>query len=105
MPPLNKRKKSISEVTKERERQRKIRKMQEERGWESSEEEVGITAIGLLQRARTRSADSVSASDESDNSDAESEDDEVLVSEEEEMEEVDESAFEKLINSSLEQSR
>ena len=40
MPPLNKRKKSIKEVTKERERQRKIRKMQEERGWESSEEEV-----------------------------------------------------------------
>ena len=34
-----------------------------------------------------------------------SEDDEVLVSEEEEVEEVDESAFEKLINSSLEQSR
>ena len=102
MPPLNKRKKSISEVTKERERQRKIRKMQEERGWESSEE-VDITAIGLLQRAQTRSADSVSASDESDNS--ESEDDEVLVSEEEEVEEVDESAFEKLINSSPEQSR
>ena len=45
----------------------------------------------------------MSASDESDNS--ESEDDKVLVSEEEEVEEVDESAFEKLINSSLEQSR
>ena len=103
MPPLNKRKKSISEVTKERERQRKIRKMQEERGWESSEEEEDITAVGLLQRTRTRSVDSVSASDESGNS--ESEDDEVLVSEEEEAEEVDESAFEKLINSSLEQSR
>ena len=37
--------------------------MQEERGWESSEEEEDVTAIGLLQR--TRSADSVSASDES----------------------------------------
>ena len=40
-------------------------------------------------------------SDESD----ESEDDEVLVSEGEEQEEVDESAFEKLITSALEQSR
>ena len=38
-------------------------------------------------------------------SDSESEDDEVLVSEEEELEEVDESAFEKLIKSALEQSR
>ena len=55
-------------MTKGRERQRKIRKMQEKRGWESSGEEVEITAIGLLQRAQTRSADSVSASDESDNS-------------------------------------
>ena len=103
MPPLNKRKKSIREMTNERERQRKIRKMQEERRWESSDEEEDITAIGLLQPERTRSADSVSASDESDNS--ESEDDEVLVSKEEELEEVDESAFEKLIKSALEQSR
>ena len=77
--------------------------MQEECGRESLEEEGDITAIGLLQRAQTRSADSVSASDESYNS--ESEDDEVLLSEEEEVEEVDESTFEKLINSSLEQSR
>ena len=77
--------------------------MQEERGWESSDEEEDITAIGLLQPERTRSADSVSASDKSNNS--ESEDDEVLVSEEEELEEVDESAFEKLIKSALEQSR
>ena len=74
--------------------------MQEERGRESSEEEEDIAAIGLLQR--TRSADSVSASDESDNS--ESEDGEVLVREVE-LEEVDESAFEKLIKSALEQSR
>ena len=72
----------------------------EERGWESSEEK-DITAIGLLQR--TRSADLVSASDESNNS--EPEDDEVLVSEEEELEEVGESAFEKLIKSALEQPR
>ena len=75
--------------------------MQEERGWEPSEEEEDITAIGLLQKAQTRSADLVSTSNESDNS--ESEDDEVLVSEEEEVEDVDESTFEKLINSSLEQ--
>ena len=66
MAPLSKRKRSIREVTKERERQRKIRKMQEERGRESSEEEEDIAAVGLLQG--TRSADSVSASDESDNS-------------------------------------
>ena len=98
MPPLNKRKKSIREVTKERERQRKIRKMQEERRWEPSEEEEDITAIGLLQRTQTQSPDSVSAADESDNSESE---DEVLVSEGEEVEE----DFEKLINSSLEQSR
>ena len=50
MPPLNKPKKSIREVNKERERQREIRKMQEERGWESSEEKEDITAIGLFYR-------------------------------------------------------
>ena len=43
--------------------------MQGGRGWEPSEEEEDIAAIGLLQRTRARSADSVSASDESDNSD------------------------------------
>ena len=58
--------------------------MQEERGWESSEEEEDITAIELLQRSR--SADS--APDESD--DSESEDDEGLVSQEKELAEVDE---------------
>ena len=42
MAPLSKRKQAIKEVTKERERQRKIRKMQEERGWESSEEEEDV---------------------------------------------------------------
>ena len=57
----------------------------------------------ILQRTQVRSVDSVSASDESGNS--EPEDDEVLVSEGEEVEEVDELAFEKLINSSLEQSK
>ena len=72
----SKRKQSIREMIKERERERKVRKMQEERGWESSEEEEDVTAIGLLQR----SADSVS--DESD----ESEGDEVTVSEGEEQE-------------------
>ena len=72
----SKRKQSIWEMTKERERERKVRKMQEERGWESSEEEEDVTAIGLLQR----SADSVS--DESD----ESEGDEVMVGEGEEQE-------------------
>ena len=64
---------------------------------------MDVIAIGLLQR--TRSADSVSASDESDNLDAEPEDDEVLVSEEEEVEGVDESAFEKRIASAPGQSR
>ena len=90
-------------VTKERERQGKIRKMQDEHRWETSEEEEDSTAIRLLQR--TQSTDSESASDESDNSDAELEDDEVLVSKEEELEEVDELAFEKFIKSALEQSR
>ena len=46
------------------------------------DEEEDVTAIGLLQPERTRNADSVSASDKSDNSESESEDDEVLVSEE-----------------------
>ena len=81
----------------EGERQRNFRKLREERGWESSEEEEDITVIGLQQR--TRSAGSVS--DESD----ESEDDEVLVNEGEEQEEVDESAFEKLMTSALKQPR
>ena len=96
MPPFKKRKQFLKAIAVERERQRKVRKMQEERGWESSEEEEDVTAIGLLQPKR--SADSADESDES-------EDDEVLVSEGEEQEEVDESAFEKLIMSALEQSR
>ena len=70
--------------------------MQEERGWESSEEEEDVTAIGLLQLER--SADSADEPDESEN-------DEVLVSEGEDQEEVEESAFEKLIIGALEQLR
>ena len=57
-------------------------------------EDEDITAIGLLQR----SADSVSH--ESDGSESDLEDDEVLVSGEEDQ--VDESAFGKLIMSALE---
>ena len=45
---LGKRKQSIREVTKERERQCNARKIQEGRGWEPSEEDV--VALGLLQR-------------------------------------------------------
>ena len=74
-------------------------------GREYSEEEEDITAIGLLQPERTRNADSVSASDKSDNSESESGDVVVLVSDEVELEEVDESAFVKLIKSALVQSR
>lgn len=83
----NKRKQSVKEMVKGRERQRKIRKIQEcetrsiqERRWESSDDEEDVTAIGLIQG---------SADSESD----ESEDDEVMVSEGEELEQVDESAF------------
>ena len=101
MPPFNKRKQFLRGIAVERERQRKIRKIREERGWESSEEEEDITAIGLQQRTRSAVVDSLS--DESDAS--KSEDDEVLVSDGEEQAEVDESALEKLITSALEQSR
>ena len=66
----------------------------------SSEEGEGITATGLQQR--TRSTDS--ASDESGDSEPALEDDEVPVSEEE-LEEVDESAFGKLITDVLGLSR
>ena len=76
------------EIARERERKRKIRKIQEERGWVSSEEEEDVVAIGLLQ-----------GNHDADLSSDESEDDEVLVSEGEELEEVDESAFEKLMAS------
>ena len=96
MAPLSKRKRSIREVTKERERQRKARKRQEERGWEPSEVEEDVTALGLSQRNGAGSA--------SDLESEESENDEVLVSEGEEQEEVDESAFGKLMASAVEQS-
>ena len=83
----------------ERERQRKVGKMREERGWESSKKEEDVTAIGLLQRSG--GLGSVPESSESD----ESEDDEVLVSEGEELENFDESAFGRLMASAVEQSR
>ena len=79
--------------------------MQEEYyGWESSDKEEDVTAIRLLQAKKTQSADSVSGCDEPDNSESESEN-KVLVSEEEELKEVNELAFEKLIKSAQEQSR
>ena len=101
MGRLSKRKRSIKEVTKERERQRKARKIQEERGWESSEVEEDVTALGLLQRSGAGSASNLESASE----DSESEIDEVLVSEGEEQEEVDESAFGKLMAGAVEQSR
>ena len=97
MGRLSTRKQSIWEVTKERERQRKARKIQEEHGWEASEVEEDVIALGLLQRS--------GAGSESDLETEESENDEVLVSEGEEQEEVDESAFGKLIARAVEQSR
>ena len=79
----NKRRRLVKEMVKERERQRKIRKLQEsesrsiqERGWVSSEDEEDVTAIGLIQ---------VGADSESDESD----DDEVIVSEGEELEQAE----------------
>ena len=89
---------NVRDMVKERERQRKIRKLQEsqsrsmpEPGWVSSEDEEDITATGPIQE------------------DADSEDDEfedeVLVSEAEELEQVDESAFARLMASSIDESR
>ena len=91
----SKRKRSIREVVKERERQRKARKIQEERGWESSEVEEDVTAPGLLQKSTDQ--------ERADSSSEESWDDEVLVSEPEELDEIDESAFAKLMASAVEQ--
>lgn len=94
-----KRKQIIQAMVKERERQRKIRKLQEsqtmniqQHDWESSEEEEDVTAIGLIQKG------SDSESDESD-------DDEVIVSEGEEFEQANDSAFRKLMASAVEESR
>ena len=98
MARLSKLKRSNREITKERERKRKVRKIQEERGCgESSEVEEDVTAVGLLP-------DQQSAGLFSDDSD-ESEDEDVLVSEVEELEGVDESAFGRLVASAAEQSR
>ena len=105
----HKRMQHIKELAKERKRKRNLNDSDsdrniiqepEEPGWDSSEVEEDVTAVGLLQQ----SAGSVS--NESDLE--ESEDDEledVLVSEGEELEEVDESAFGRLMASAVEQSR
>ena len=69
---------------------------QEDSGWESSEVEEDVTALGLFQRGGAGSA--------SDLESEESENDEVLISEGEEQEEVDESTFEKLTADAIEQS-
>ena len=69
---------------------------QEDSGWESSEVEEDVTALGLFQRGEAGSA--------SDLESEESENDEVLISEGEEQEEVDESTFEKLTADAIEQS-
>ena len=91
---LSKRKQSIKEVTQGRERQRKVRKTREERGWESPEVEEDVVAPGFLQRSVADSAP--------DSESEESENDGVLVGE---GEEVGESAFGKLMASAVEQSR
>ena len=83
----------------ERERQRKARKMREERGWESPEAEEDVTATGLLQQRA--GPGSVPVSDESE----ESRDGEVLVGEGEELKEVGGSAFARLMAGAVEQSR
>jgi hypothetical protein len=60
----NKRKQSVREMVKERERQSKMRKIQEsetmniqERGLESSEGEEDVTAIGLMQERADSESD------------------------------------------------
>ena len=57
MPRFNKRKRLLKEIAIERERQRKVRRMQEERGWESLEEEEDIRAIRLIQRIADLASD------------------------------------------------
>ena len=49
MPRFNNHKRLLKEI--ERVRQCKVRRMQEEREWESSEEQKDITAIRLIQRS------------------------------------------------------
>ena len=97
MARSSKRKQLSREKAKENVRQRKVRKIQEERGWESSEAE-DVMALGLLQRSADQErADSVSESEESEN-------EEVLVSKKEELEEVDGSNRGKLMASAVERS-
>ena len=71
----SKRTQSVRQMIHERERQRKVRKIEE-----SSDEEEDVTAIGLIQGNANSEFD-------------ESDDDEVIVSEGEELEQVNESAF------------
>jgi hypothetical protein len=81
-------------MVQERERKKRQRTLepQEERGWESSDEEEDVEASGLQDpNANVLSNDSTDFGG-SENSDSESEE-EVLVSEGEETEELDESAF------------
>ena len=92
----SKRKQHMRELAKERKRKRELASdTQEEHGWESSEVEEDVTAIGLLQH----SVDLVLDEPE------ESEDEDLLVSEGEELEEVDKSAFGRLMVSAVVQSR
>ena len=98
MPPPRNRKQSNRDNGKERERQRKASKIQEEaaaeHGWESSEAEEDVTALWLLQRSAGSDQERASDSEESENG-------EVLVSEGEELEEVDESPSRKLMASAV----
>jgi hypothetical protein len=82
-------------MIKERERQRKVRKVQEckttsipEHRWESSEEEEDVTAPGLIQG-------------NVDSGPGESEDDKVIVSEGEELGQANESIFALLMASAI----
>ena len=95
----NKRKQLCRKIAKEGGRQRKIQKIQksetmhiQEHGWESSENEEDVTAIGLMQEREDSESD-------------DSENDEVIVSEGEELEQANESAFGWLMASAMEESR
>ena len=93
----NKRKQAIKKMVQDRERH-KIRKVEEngtiDTQWESSPEveEPDVIPIGLIP---------MSAESESDDSD----DDEVIVSEDEELEQPDEPAFERLMASAMHESK
>jgi hypothetical protein len=97
----SKRKQSIRNVVQERENQRKIRKRQlqgenRKNGSESSDEEEDVLAVGLVIQGSANSA-----FDESDDD----EDDDVWVSEGEEVQQANESAFARLMASAVTQSR